>query len=340
MDIVTFMTIFFITLVGLCFGSFLNVVVLRGLSGESISYPPSKCPKCGKSLLWWHNIPLLSYILLKGKCYFCKTHISFQYPIVEAITAILFVFAYLKFGMSVNLIFLWSVIFMSLAMIITDIKEHVICLQHAITMTLIGLTYFLVLTGWQFLHGVKMTVLINPFMCSVEGILLGGLIMLAYFGISYVLAGGRMGTGDGDIYITMAMGACYGWQKIIPILIIAFLLHAVIATFPLISETIKEKNYRLLGAFVTVITLIILQGIATYTGVIKDNVLLTLFFAILLVGSAIYLCKKLLENVITRKSEGISMPFGPALLSAGLLIMFFSVEMISGLQKIGDFIGG
>lgn len=339
MDIVTFMTIFFITLVGLCFGSFLNVVVLRGLSGESISYPPSKCPKCGKSLYWWHNIPLLSYLLLRGKCYFCKTHISFQYPIVEAITALLFVLAFVKFGMSIKLIFLWSVIFMSLAMIITDIKEHVICLQHAITMALIGLTYYLLLTGAQFLHGINITALSNPFVWSVEGMLLGGVIMLAYFGISYVLAGGRMGTGDGDIYITMAMGACYGWQKIIPILIIAFLLHAVIAAFPLVAETIKEKNYRLLGAFVTVITLIILQGIATYTGIIKDNVILTLLFAILLVGSAIYLCKKLLENVITRKSEGIAMPFGPALLSSGLIMMFFSSEMVAGLQNLSKFIG-
>ena len=94
--------LFFIFLVGLCFGSFLNVVVLRAFSNESIAYPASRCPKCQKPLYWWHNIPVLSYILLRGKCYFCKAPISIQYPIVEFVTAVLFTCAFLKFGLSVR----------------------------------------------------------------------------------------------------------------------------------------------------------------------------------------------------------------------------------------------
>ena len=63
-------------LIGLCIGSFLNVVALRGLSGESIAFPASKCPSCQKPLKWWHNIPVISYLFLRGKCAFCKEKIT------------------------------------------------------------------------------------------------------------------------------------------------------------------------------------------------------------------------------------------------------------------------
>ena len=82
--------LFWIFIVGICIGSFLNVVILRGLSGESIVFPSSKCPVCGNKLKWWMNIPVLSYILLRGKCGFCKTKISLQYPIVKSFFLYLF----------------------------------------------------------------------------------------------------------------------------------------------------------------------------------------------------------------------------------------------------------
>ena len=82
--------LFWLFIIGLCCGSFYNVVILRSLSNESIVFPPSKCPKCGNSLKPWHNIPVLSYIFLKGKCAFCKERISIQYPIIELLTALIF----------------------------------------------------------------------------------------------------------------------------------------------------------------------------------------------------------------------------------------------------------
>jgi len=80
----------FITLAGACVGSFLNVVILRLPEGESIVTPPSACPKCGHKLAWFENIPVLSWLALRGKCRKCKAPISAQYPIIEAVTAILF----------------------------------------------------------------------------------------------------------------------------------------------------------------------------------------------------------------------------------------------------------
>ena len=68
--------LFWVCVIGLCLGSFFNVVILRSLSNESIVFPASKCPKCNHKLYFWHNIPVLSYILLGGKCYFCKEKIE------------------------------------------------------------------------------------------------------------------------------------------------------------------------------------------------------------------------------------------------------------------------
>ena len=79
---------------GLVVGSFLTVVGLRLLSGESIVFPPSKCPNCNTKLKWYDDIPVLAYILLLGKCRYCRKPISIQYPIVEAITGLSFLFIF------------------------------------------------------------------------------------------------------------------------------------------------------------------------------------------------------------------------------------------------------
>ena len=121
--LITILALVFVT--GLCIGSFLNVVILRTLSEESIVFPASKCPKCQTPLKWWHNIPVISYICLKGKCAFCKEPISIQYPIIELITGIVYTLLFMKFGVSFDTLFAW--IFSALLIVIagTDIKEKV-----------------------------------------------------------------------------------------------------------------------------------------------------------------------------------------------------------------------
>ncbi|HHD83659.1 MAG TPA: prepilin peptidase, partial [Campylobacteraceae bacterium] len=85
-----------VTLFGLLFGSFLNVLILRIPKEESIVFPGSHCPKCNNKLKWWHNIPVLSWLMLGGKCYFCKEKISIQYPLIELATAAIFALVYWK----------------------------------------------------------------------------------------------------------------------------------------------------------------------------------------------------------------------------------------------------
>ena len=122
--LIAILALVFVT--GLCIGSFLNVVILRTLSEESIVFPASKCPKCQTPLKWWHNIPVLSYIFLRGKCAFCKEHISIQYPIIELLTGIIFTLLFMKFGVSVDTLFAWIVSAILIVIAGTDIKEKVV----------------------------------------------------------------------------------------------------------------------------------------------------------------------------------------------------------------------
>src|SRR4030095_14786886 len=89
--------IILVFVVGACVGSFLNVVVWRLPRGESLSYPPSHCPRCNKPLPWYDNLPVIGWIKLGGKCRFCREPISPRYPIVEAICGLLLVFYYVMF---------------------------------------------------------------------------------------------------------------------------------------------------------------------------------------------------------------------------------------------------
>ncbi len=90
------MEIILFTLIGLAVGSFLNVVILRVPQNQSISFPPSHCPKCKNRLKFYHNVPIISWVMLGGKCAYCKEKISLQYPLVEFFTAIIFLVTFLK----------------------------------------------------------------------------------------------------------------------------------------------------------------------------------------------------------------------------------------------------
>jgi leader peptidase (prepilin peptidase)/N-methyltransferase len=87
-------------------GSFLNVVIHRTPRGENIAWPGSHCPKCGESLRWYHNIPLLSWLGLKGQCAYCQQSISFRYPLIELINALLWTILWIKTGQPLEFLFI------------------------------------------------------------------------------------------------------------------------------------------------------------------------------------------------------------------------------------------
>jgi leader peptidase (prepilin peptidase)/N-methyltransferase len=107
---------------GLVFGSFGNVLILRLSNGENIAFPASHCPKCGQNLRWFHNIPLFSYIFLRGKCAFCGEKISPIYPIIELATALLFCAALYKMGINYFAILAALTLFLLLCLSMIDLR--------------------------------------------------------------------------------------------------------------------------------------------------------------------------------------------------------------------------
>ncbi|DAB31489.1 MAG TPA: prepilin peptidase [Sulfurospirillum sp. UBA11407] len=90
------MELFIFVVLGVCVGSFLNVLILRLPLGKSVAFPASYCPKCKNPLKWYHNIPIFSWLFLRGKCAFCDQKISFQYPLIELLSGLIFLLAFSK----------------------------------------------------------------------------------------------------------------------------------------------------------------------------------------------------------------------------------------------------
>lgn len=226
----------FIFITGLCLGSFLNVVILRTVSGESIAFPGSKCPKCQTPLKWYHNIPVFSYLFLRGKCAFCSEHISIQYPIVELITGLLFVGLFLKlcapfdplFGLSVmNDIPLGRIIVYAFSLIIsclfiaiagTDILEKKVSDAHTLPVIWLGILYSVIYSISTFVAYTKANgmpkldlnfFLTCPILYTLAAGILGFLIMEAISRLGLVTVGARA-FGEGDSYIAAGLGTVFG----------------------------------------------------------------------------------------------------------------------------------
>lgn len=118
--------IIFIFVLGLIVGSFLNCVILRTYKEESFVFGNSYCPKCKHNLGFWDLFPVISYLLLRGKCRYCGSKISIQYFLVELSTAILFSFVYLKFGLNLEMIYLWAIMAIFIIIFVYDLKYYII----------------------------------------------------------------------------------------------------------------------------------------------------------------------------------------------------------------------
>lgn len=118
--------VFFISLIGLMFGSFLNVVILRTPENKSVVFPASACPVCDTPLRWYHNVPLLSFIFLRAKCHNCQGPISWQYPVVELLTALIFFTVALKEEFLGQALIVGIVFGLLLALSVIDIRYRAV----------------------------------------------------------------------------------------------------------------------------------------------------------------------------------------------------------------------
>ena len=316
-----------IFIVGLCIGSFLKVVILRALSSESIVFPASKCPECGHKLLWWHNIPILSYIILRGKCGFCGGKISIQYPIVEFLTGIMFVLTFLKFGISWDTLF--ALIIGSLFIVIagTDWREKVVFDMHTYSLIGVGIIYAILVTALDLYNFHQLTggfnfttewIIGNPVSSTLLGIIIGFVVMEVISRIGYLIAGSRA-FGEGDSFIAAGLGAVFGWRMLIVALVMAVIIQVII-TLPLyVKKEIENKNWMVvlsLGAFF-IYTLAFLM--AMKFGWLENTVAYALS-AIVLAVIGIFACREILRGIKVPENRTY-LPFGPALILAGFIVL-------------------
>ncbi|WP_310489171.1 prepilin peptidase [Chamaesiphon sp. VAR_69_metabat_338] len=197
---------------GAAIGSFLNVVVYRIPAGLSILWPPSRCPKCFHQLGLGENIPILGWLLLRGKCRHCKTPISPRYPIVEAITAIIFVLVYNRYGLSIQTVGYSLLMCWLFALTLIDLDT--MTLPNSLTQSglVLGLTFQYVAGYLDTNHSVAggREYLIQGILGMLVGIWL-------YDTIAFVgsIMMGQLAQGGGDAKLMATIGAWSSWKVVL-----------------------------------------------------------------------------------------------------------------------------
>lgn len=222
----------YIFMIGAVIGSFLNVCIYRIPKGESVSFPSSHCPVCKERIKWYDNIPIASYIALGGKCRVCKSKISIQYPIIEAINGILFLLIYLKFGIS--LISIKYFIFVSILLVLSMIDLKSYFLPDSLTFSLIVLGM-----AFSFLAGF-------PIELSFVGASTYAFPFLIIYGFGeYIFK--KEALGFGDIKLAAGIGAFIGYTGFYNLYLwftITFVLGSIIS-LTLIGLKIKERKEQI-----------------------------------------------------------------------------------------------
>jgi leader peptidase (prepilin peptidase)/N-methyltransferase len=198
---------------GLIVGSFLNVCIYRVPRRESVAWPASHCPRCERPLAWFENVPVVSWLVLRGRCRTCRTAISVQYPLVEAVTGALFGCAYVVYGptplLIVRLLFLCGLI----VLFAIDLEHQI--LPNVITLPGIAL-------------GFGASVLLPPgARSSLIGLLAGGVFPFLV-AEAYLRIRGREGMGMGDFKMLAMTGAFLGWPLVWIVLLLSCALGILI----------------------------------------------------------------------------------------------------------------
>ncbi|HDQ03956.1 MAG TPA: prepilin peptidase [Deltaproteobacteria bacterium] len=212
---------------GAVVGSFLNVCIYRLPEKESIVRPLSRCPHCKKSIRFYDNIPIISFFILKGKCRDCSEKISWQYPLVELITAAFSLLIFVQFGLS--WMFLVHFVFTCVLIIIAfiDLKHQII----PDVLTLPGIPVFFLLA---------VLVVKVPWQQSLLGIIIGGGILFV-IAFGYEVITKREGMGGGDIKLLAMIGGFFGWKALIFILLFSSLTGALVGISAMI---IKKQDMK------------------------------------------------------------------------------------------------
>lgn len=216
---------------GLIIGSFLNVCIYRIPRGESIAFPPSHCTNCGERLKPYDLVPVISYIILKGKCRNCGSSISKIYPAIELLNGILYVLLFMQYGMSAE--FIKFSAFASIMIVIGMIDLNTMEVYFNVTVFALITAGIFLLNGY--LHHIGIT-----------SYILGALLGIGLIGAIVILT---KGMGEGDIEIALTIGLFLGFRNTILALFLSFIIGGMIAAFLLISKKKSRKDPIAFGPF-------------------------------------------------------------------------------------------
>ena len=242
-------------------GSFLNVCIHRMPKSESVVWPRSHCPKCAKRIPGYDNIPFVSFILLKGRCRFCKEKISWRYPLVELITALLSLAFFTRYGLSYN--FFFYVVLASALIIATfvDIPHRIIPDEVSIGGLIVGF----ILNSIRGFNLTPLSFSFKPMLSSLAGMIVGaGIIYLTgwLFDLVYFkllknppINGETESMGGGDVKLLAMIGAFLGWPRALLTFFIAPFFGAIIGIITLITKkdhTIPYGPFLSLAALISI----------------------------------------------------------------------------------------
>jgi leader peptidase (prepilin peptidase) / N-methyltransferase len=241
----------FVFLFGLIIGSFLNVCILRIPAGKSIVMPASACTKCGAAIRPYDNIPVLSYLVLGGKCRGCKTKISPMYPLVELLTGLLFLGCFYAFGISVDTAKWAAFSAIMIVLVFTDLRERILPDVVNFTGLAIGLIFSLFTKPtdgsalWLANHlfdyppPAPVLSLVDAILGAAVGSGLLWLVSEAYFKLR-----GREGMGLGDVKMMLMAGAFLGAKRTLLTILAGSLLGSVLGLAVILARR-KDADYEL-----------------------------------------------------------------------------------------------
>jgi len=226
---------------GLIVGSFLNVVICRLPHGASVMWPASHCTSCDRALSWFENVPIVSWLVLRGRCRTCDARISAQYPIVEAVTAALFLAGYYAFGLTPLLAVRLAFACAMIVLFAIDFEHQILPNEITLSGIVVGFVLSLFMPpGWK---------------SSLIGLLAGGLFPFLVAEI-YLRVRGREGMGMGDFKMLAMVGAFLGWPLVWITLIVACVLGIVIGGGALMISRRGMGTRIPFGTFIAVAALL------------------------------------------------------------------------------------
>ncbi|MES2957100.1 MAG: A24 family peptidase [Pseudomonadota bacterium] len=253
-------------LLGLCIGSFLNVVIHRlpqmmerGWKLEAaelldvptpefapigLSQPPSRCPQCGHQIRWTENIPLVSWLLLRARCSACSAPIPARYPLVELGTGLLFALLAWRFGPQ-PVVLVWCG-FVAALVAMAGIDWDTTLLPDSLTLPLLWAGLIAAALGWTL-----------PLSTALWGAVFGYLALWSVYWL-FKLTTGKEGMGAGDFKLLAALGAWLGWQMLLPIVLAASLIGALVGIGMKFSGGLRDGRYVPFGPFLAGAGLVVL----------------------------------------------------------------------------------